>query len=188
MRNRNSGIVVFVLILFAALTTEAATYRRMSIDALVQGSDYIIYGRVIESRPLWDSATRSIWTCTEILIVDGPKGQAGTTLTVTEPGGILDGVGELYPGTPQFRVDQEVVLFLYRAPGNRTRVTGLQQGVYQVSVDRQTGERLVTPTLPQPEVVYEEGSPSAKAALRQAPGPDKLSHFLYTLRQKALNR
>lgn len=188
MRNRNNGIVVFVLILFAALTTDAATYRRMSIDALVQGSDYVIYGRVIASRPLWDSATRMIWTSTEVLVLDGPKGQAGITLTVTEPGGILNGVGELYPGTPQFRVDQEVILFLYRAPGNRMRVTGLQQGVYQVSVDRQTGERLVTPTLPQPEVVYEEGSPSAQAAMRQTPGPDKLSHFLYALRQKSLNR
>ncbi|MBZ5495125.1 MAG: hypothetical protein LAP85_01880 [Acidobacteriia bacterium] len=188
MPRRRLGVVAFGGFLLLALAAGAATYRRMSLDALVQGSDYVIYGRVIESRPLWDPATRMIWTRTEIRVIDGPKGQAGITLAVTEPGGILDGVGELYPGTPQFRADQEVVLFLYRAPGNRVRVTGLQQGVYAVTIDGQTGERTVTPAAPPPEIVYEEGSPSARTLSQQAPGPEKLSRFLYNIRQKAQTR
>jgi hypothetical protein len=169
-------------------TAHGAVYRRMSLDSLVQTSEYVIYGRVIESRAQWDPATATIWTRTEILVIDGPKGQPGKTVTVTEPGGIMNGRGVLYPGTPQFRLDQEVVLFLYHGPGNRLRVTGLLQGVYAVVADRATGERMAQPVVPQPEVAYEDGSPAAQTVKRLAAGQENLSHFLYMIRQKAASR
>jgi hypothetical protein len=170
------------------LSAAAATYRGMSLDELVQDSDYVIYGRVIDSHMERDPATRTIWTRTELLVLDGPKGQTTTSITVTEPGGILGGRGELYPGIPQFSSGEEVVLFLYHAPGNRLRVTGLLQGVYSVVMDRQTGARVVRPVVPYREAVYEEGSPYApKAALAPA-GAEKLSSFLYAIRQKVLMR
>jgi len=169
-------------------TAHGAIYRRMSLDALVQSSENVIYGRVIESRAQWDPATATIWTRTELLVIDGPKGQTGKTVAVTEPGGIMNGRGVLYPGTPQFRPDQEVVLFLYRAPGNRLRVTGLLQGVYAVVTDPATGERMVQPVVPQPEIAYEDGSPAAQTVKQLAAGQENLSHFLYTIRRKASNR
>jgi hypothetical protein len=174
--------------LLLALWAEAATYRRMSLDELVQSSDYVIYGRVIDNHVEQDPATRTIWTKTELLVLDGPAGQVPSSIAVTEPGGVLDGRGELYPGIPQFSPGEEVVLFLYRAPGNRLRVTGLLQGVYFVAIDPQTGARMAQPAVPRREVVYEEGSPYApKGALATAVG-EKLSSFLFAIRQKALMR
>jgi hypothetical protein len=169
-------------------SAEGATYRRMSLDALVQGSDYVIYGRVFESRAQWDTATATIWTRTELLVLDGPKGQAGMTMAVTEPGGTINGRGVLYPGTPQFETGQEVVLFLYRAPGNRLRVTGLLQGVYEVITDQQTRERMVQPVVLQPEIAYAGGSLSALTSQRTTAGPENLSRFLYSIRKKAATR
>jgi hypothetical protein len=188
LRSRKCGYASFACLLFLALSAEAATYRRMSLDELVQSSDYVIYGRVVASHVQWDPTTQTIWTRTELLVLDGPKGQAATSIAVTEPGGILDGRGELYPGVPQFGPGEEVVLFLYRAPGNRLRVTGLLQGVYPVITDRQTGERTAQPAVPHRQVVYEEGSPYAPKAAPLTAGAEKLSSFLYAIRQKALMR
>jgi hypothetical protein len=177
-----------LLVFLLEMTAGAATYRRISFDTLVRSSDCIIYGRVIDSRAYWDPATSTIWTRTEILVLDEPKGQAGSTIAITEPGGVVKERGELYPGTPQFQSEQELVLFLYRAPGNRMRVTGSLQGVYAVVIDRQSGDRLVQPAGPQPDTIYEEGSPSAQAAKKLAAGPETLSRFLLAIRQKAVTR
>jgi len=188
LRDRKSCLSALIICLIFSWTVGAQTFRRLSFDALVQSSDYIIYGRVIQSHSLYDSSTRMNWTQTEIQVLDGPKGQIGSTVVVTEPGGIVNGVGELYPGSPQFHADQEIVVFLYRASGNRLRVTGAVQGIYAVTLDRQTGERWVQPSAPPQEVIYEEGSPYEKNVRAQAPGVDRLNRFLYSIRQKASNR
>jgi hypothetical protein len=188
LSGRMKRAALLVLVLLLALSAGAATFRRLTLEALVQGSTYVVYARVIDTHPIWDAATRMIWTRTEIQVLDGPKGQPGSTLSITEPGGILSGTGELYPGTPQFKVNQELVLFLYRAPGDRIRVTGALQGVYAVKTDPETGERLVLPTTPPPEIIFEEGSPYAQTVKQQAPGPERLSRFLYNIRLKSANR
>jgi hypothetical protein len=186
---RTAGVMAgLVALLLAEWTAQGAIYRRMSLDSLVQDSELVVYGRVIASRALWDPATATIWTRTEFLVIDGPKGQPGKSVTVTEPGGTVNGRGVVYPGTPQFRLEQECVLFLYRAAGNRLRVTGLLQGVYAVATDRTTGERWAQPVLPQPEIAYETGSQAAQTVKRLAAGPENLSQFLYTIRVKASNR
>lgn len=185
---RRNTVAVLGCVLLAAWTAGAGTYRRLTLDALVQGSTYIVYGRVTESRAFWDSGTRMIWTRTEIQVFDSTKGQPGTAIPITEPGGVLNGSGELYPGTPQFRTNQELVIFVYRAPGNRLRVTGSLQGLYSVNIDPESGERLVAPAAPRPEIVYEEGSPYSQNIKQQLRGPERLSRFLYTIREKAASR
>jgi len=185
---RRNGIAVLAGILLISLAAGASTYRRMTLDTLIQSSAFVVYGRIVESRPAWDAATRMIWTHTGIQVLDGLKGQPGATVTVTEPGGILGDIGQLYPGIPQFRVGQEAVVFIYHAPGQRLRVTGALQGVYAVRTDPSTGEKLAFPAVPPLEVVYEEGSVYSRTANQQAPGPEGLSRFLYTIRQKAASR
>jgi hypothetical protein len=185
---QRTWFAVAAWILGAALAAGGASYQRMSFDALVENSTFIVYGRIMDTHAYWDAATRSIWTRTDVQVLDGPKGQSGGALTITEPGGILDGSGELYPGTPQFQRGREFVLFLYKAEGNRLRVTGAMQGVYCVSVDSQTGQQVVTPAVAPQEQIYEEGSPAAQSLKRSAPGPERLSSFLYSIRRKALNR
>ncbi len=171
----------------AGLNASGATIRHMSLDALVDSSDFIVHGRVIQCRSQWNPATGAIWTRTELRVFDATKGRAGTSLAVTEPGGVVGGRGELYPGIPHFKIGQEVVLFLYRAPGNRLRVTGLLQGVYTVCNDPQTGELMAVPAAPPADVVF-QGARHAQAASQATVVRESLSRFLSSIRLKAASR
>jgi hypothetical protein len=182
-----ASVVLAFLAAMAGFVANAATVRRMSLDALVDSSDVIFHGRVIQCRSQWDPATGAIWTRTELRVLDATKGRAGTSIAVTEPGGIVGSRGELYPGVPHFKIGQEVVLFLYRAPGNRLRVTGLLQGVYTVCNDPQTGERMAVPAVPAAEVVF-EGARPAQADPAATVVRESLSRFLYGIRLRAASR
>jgi hypothetical protein len=181
----NYGWILVAALFLSAICAPAATYRSMSLDALVANSEYVIYGRVVASRVAWDSVTRAIWTRTEIQVLDGAKGRPGNLIAVTEPGGVINGHGEFYPGTPQFRLNMEVVLFLYRAPGNRFRVLGSSQGIYDVSTDLSRGQRVVARAGQQIQTVYQAGSPSLQTAEGRVAAPEMLSSFLRRIREKA---
>lgn len=168
-------------------SSAAATVAALTFDTLIQKSDYVVYGRAVGTRSFWDPATSTIWTRTELLVLDGAKGQAGKTIVITEPGGVMGDIAHLFPGMPRFVDGEEVVLFLYSAPGNRIRVLGLRQGVYDVLRDRDSGERIVRPALEHPEsIVYDN-----RTAFRPEPSqlrPRRLSEFLASVRERVSNR
>src|SRR5439155_5057357 len=129
-------LIMAVAILILSRPGSGASVRRMTMDGLVRESELVIYGRALASRSLWDPATETIWTETEFAVLDGAKGNPARTVIVSEPGGNIGDVGHLFPGVPRFESGQEVVLFLYRTPANRLRISGLMQGVYNVEQDR----------------------------------------------------
>lgn len=184
---KGSRFAIGFVILFA-VCTQAATYRRLSFDSLIAASDYVIYGRAASSHAYRDPATGAIWTETQFQVLDCVKGRSGQAITVTEPGGVLDDRGELYPGMPQFRVNAELVLFLYRAPGNRLRVVGALQGVYAVSKDPADGQRMVACAASRQQIFYQEGASLAATAKSANTAPEMLNSFLQSIRRKAAAR
>lgn len=188
MRRLRFSWILFAGLFLSSVCALAATYRSMSLDALVANSDFVVYGRVASSHVAWDSVTKAIWTRTEIRVLEGAKGHLGNLIEVTEPGGVINGHGEFYPGTPQFRLNSEVVLFLYRAPGNRLRVVGSSQGIYVVSTDLSRGQRVVASAAEQLHTVHEAGSPSLQAEKTRAAAPQTLNSLLRTVREKAAER
>jgi hypothetical protein len=186
MMNKSVSTSTLVFVAVLALFAEAlwpATVRRLTMDSLVSRSDRVIYGRVVGSRSAWDQETGTIWTHTDIQILDVAKGSAGRTVTVSEPGGIVGQVGHYFPGVPQFELNQEVVLFLHSAAGNRLRVTGLRQGVYSVTRDSETHERIARPMGKQAEPVLEVGS-RAEAGVREETEDCRLEKLLQHVRQR----
>ncbi len=173
-----------IYLLCVPQAASGATVRLMTLDSLIQESNVVIYGRVLGSRSVWDSTTQTIWTQTEFAVLDATKGASPRTVLVTEPGGIIGDVGQLFPGVPRFEANQEVVLFLYHASGNRLRVMGLLQGVYHVEQDHTTGERLARPAIMQREKVYEDGNVKGSRLNSGSPAP-RLAEFLFFIRQKA---
>jgi hypothetical protein len=185
--------VIFYTVVLGSLlqlnprSSSAATVAVLTFDTLIQRSEYVVYGRAVGTRSFWDPATSTIWTETELLVLDGAKGRTGKTIVITEPGGVLGDIGHLFPGMPRFVGGEEVVLFLYSAPGNRIRVLGLQQGVYEVLHDRDSGERTVRPAVDHPELIV----PDRRVASRSDPGqsrPRRLSEFLASVRNRVSNR
>ena len=176
--------LLLLLLGSAAGEAGAATVRPMTLEELVRESQCVVYGRCVGSRSFWDPVTSTIWTETEFLVLDAPKGEVGRTVRITEPGGILGHTGHWVPGVPQFAGDREAVVFLYAAPGNRLRVLGLGQGVYNVSRDPTTGDLMARPSLETREVVYEEGRSSARAP-GEILNTRKLGEFLFLIRRRA---
>jgi len=181
-----AALVALALVLVPTGPARGATSASVTLDALVAGSDMVVYGRVVGGLSFWDAATRTIWTSTQIAVLDAAKGRPGATVLVTEPGGVVGDTGHLFPGVPRFAPNQEVVAFLYQAPGDRLRVVGLWQGIYGVSVDPATGERLARPAAGKPETVYQElrvvQPPGA------APATRRLGELLLQIRERAGSR
>ncbi len=180
-------LILTVAILAFIRAGSGASTRPMTMDSLVRESELVIYGRALASRSVWDPATETIWTQTEFAVLDGAKGNPARTVMVSEPGGIIGDVGHLFPGVPRFDSGQEVVLFLYRTPANRLRVSGLMQGVYKVEQDRRSGEKSVRPAILKPEEVYEEGK-GAPRSLSVGTSSHRLGEFLSSIRERASRR
>ncbi len=173
--------------LFLASFAWPASIARMSFETLVQRSDAVVYGRVLGSRCFYDTATRTIWTETEISVIDSPKGRAYSTIRVTEPGGVIGDVAHWFPGIPKFGAHQEVVVFVYQSAGRRLRVTGLRQGVYSVATDPDTRVRFTRLPLDEPEV-RETGRKPRFERNHIPPARQRLDEFLSAVRRRAAAR
>lgn len=110
------------------------------LEELVATSDAIVHARVARSGTrlvLGETGPGSMTphTLSELTVIEW---LAGTdvdgdpqTVTVDEIGGTYAGGGMAIAGTPEFRVGEEVVVFLSRADG-RWRTRGMVQGLFVV--------------------------------------------------------
>jgi hypothetical protein len=128
-------------LLFAVFTSSAAVVPRLTLDSLVTKSEIIAHGRVVDSRVAWNDKRDYIWTHYRIEVMDSIKSSGRSTVTVSVPGGIIDGVGLRVSGATRFDPDEEVVVFLNRTPVGYYRATGWGQGKYSVLTDEATGEK-----------------------------------------------
>ncbi len=98
---------------------------RISLEQTVAQAEWIVDGDVVSNWCAWDSTHRFIWTHTEIAVRDRWKGSAGPTITVSEPGGVVNGMGLSIAGMVRYTPGEHVVVFLYRTPIGLIRTVGL---------------------------------------------------------------
>jgi hypothetical protein len=125
--------------LFLAISSllTATIVPRMAFEQIVSESTKIVHGRVLDSRA--EDVDGMIWTHYRVLVLDSVKGANGEILTVSEPGGVLGGVGMMVQGSIAFEPGEEDVLFLYETPIGFWRTTGWSQGKFDV-VDSAAGK------------------------------------------------
>lgn len=111
----------------------AAVAPRMTAEELVTQSEVIVRGHVTRSWTAWDSKHKYIWTHYEVAVAEMLRGPLAPTITVSEPGGSLDGVNMQTSGTLPFASGEDAVLFLYRTPIGYWRVVGGPQGKFTVN-------------------------------------------------------
>jgi hypothetical protein len=63
-------------------------------------------------------------------------GRAHPSVVVSEPGGTLNGVSLIVPGSTPYTVGEEVSVFLYRTPIGYLRTTNYGQGKFVISDTR----------------------------------------------------
>ena len=118
------------IVLVAGLTTTlapAAIAPRLSLESMIDRSPLIVEGHVTRSWTAWDSAHQYIWTHYEVQVTDSLRGP-GSNLTVSEPGGSLDGVNQGFSGSVGYASGEHILLFLFRTPAGYWRTTGGAQG------------------------------------------------------------
>jgi len=101
---------------------------RYTLAGLAANSEVIVEGRVTRTWSAWDSNHKYIWTHYELQVADVLKGAALAAVVVSEPGGALDGIHQLFSGAVPYSIGDHVVLFLYRTPIGYLRTRGGPQG------------------------------------------------------------
>lgn len=126
---------------------------RVSLEEGVNRADWIVSGDVVRTWCAWDNAHRFIWTHTEIAVKENWKGNPGSTVTVSEPGGEVDNQRLSIAGMVRYTPGEHVVLFLYRTPIGVIRTVGLSQG--KLAVDNRG---IVHATRPTATIVSPQGA------------------------------
>ena len=123
-----------ILFLFPVLLC-AASPPHLSLEALVAQSATIVEGQVVRAWAAMDSENRFIWTHYEITVSSTLKGRADANVVIAEPGGTLNGISLLVPGSTPYTIGEKVSVFLYRTPIGYWRTTNYGQGKFAISND-----------------------------------------------------
>jgi hypothetical protein len=122
---------LLLLTLLVASATLASTAVRLDASALTAAATDVVDGKVVSTSSVWTGDHRRIVTHVVVEVRDTWKGTATGRITVVQPGGEADGIGQRVSGVAPLASGERVVLFLERT-GPYHRVVGLAQGVYRV--------------------------------------------------------
>jgi hypothetical protein len=115
---------------------------RLSNEALTDGSEAIVIGRVTAAESRW--VNRSLVTAVMVQISETLKGGLAGQIEVLLPGGIDASrrfkVAMTYPGAPQMQTGEEVFLFLVQDDdlGGGYVVAGFAQGKFSILTQQGT--------------------------------------------------
>ncbi len=109
---------------------------------LVSIATVIVHGRVTGIQTQWTEGRRSVETVVTIDAGEYLKGNLGGTIAIHVPGGQIGRYRTVFVGAPEFRANDEVVLFLAN-----NRIVGLNQGAFRIVTDPATGRPAVAPPI-----------------------------------------
>lgn len=124
------AVLILSSLLLSSLAQAAPFLPQLSLDDLVRQSEIIARGRVVRTWAAKDSENRFVWTHYELQVSNVLKGPAQAPVEIAEPGGTLNGITQLIPGSTSYSVGEEVVVFLYRTPLGTLRTTNYGQGKF----------------------------------------------------------
>lgn len=128
-----------MLLALVALTlaphVASTTVEPLDDAALVERSEVI--ARVVVTRAHAERVGRRVITFYDVDMVETWRARAGVNVqhtVVALPGGVVDGIGQMVPGTPQLEVGKQYVLCLGadNGPKHARGVVGLWLGAFAV--------------------------------------------------------
>lgn len=130
------GIVFFLGTAILPGSRAAALMVRKSIEELTSQADSILIGKVEKIESRWNEERTMIYTYVTISVKQHTKTLSGMAevkeIIVRVRGGEVGDIGLRVSDTPEFRVGEEVFLFLKREKLPLFSVTGLFQGKYTI--------------------------------------------------------
>jgi len=129
-------------ILLIAMTARATTYVRLRFPDLVHYASAIARLRCVGADTRVENG--EIFTDTRFHVLETEKGQLPASIVVRQPGGKFQHLTSHVEGAPEFRIGEEVYLFLWGRPGRQFYVLGWSQGTFRVHRDALSGQETVT--------------------------------------------
>jgi hypothetical protein len=154
-------------LLLLGLPAAATTMLRMDLPVMAQGSDTVVHGTVRRVESRWSGDRRRILTDVEIEVTEALKGQPGSTVLLTQPGGKMGDIGQVVHGTASFTPGEEVVVFLERRGASAFQLTGMSQGKYQVKRAEDGKTALAVPEDTQQVLLLDPDTRQATASTRK---------------------
>jgi hypothetical protein len=140
MTIRMAVALAFLLPALAHATVELP----VEFGEMVQGSQLVVHGRVVDVRSQQTGDRRSIETLVTLTVTDALKGRPGDTVSFRLPGGEVGRYRRVIVGVPRFTAGDDVIVFLRGGAPQLPTIFGLSQGLYRV-MRTADGRALVAP-------------------------------------------
>lgn len=162
---RCTALLICMLLLLAGLAALAyatqIAYR--SPQDLGEQSTLVVRGRVQGVESYWNPKHTKIFTRTRISVDETYKGDARPVIDLVQMGGIVGNVKVTVQGALQWRVGEEVLLFVEPYDAASYRLSGFSQGKFTIERDRATG------------IAYIDAPAAEGVSLLGVPAPQKAS-------------
>ena len=137
------GTLVCIALLLGVSLAGATTLVKMNFGELAHKADSVVIGTVTAIDGEWGPDFRFIHSNITLQVERTLQGQAGDTIVVRNPGGMIGDEGQLAYGAAQFEVGEKVLVFLTTWDDNALKVLGYAQGKSRVVLESAGRDRLI---------------------------------------------
>ena len=118
----------------------ATTVVRPSDDDLIIGARAIVTGRVLSISTRYDDKRDTVFTYITLQVQEAWKAKiTSQQIVLKEPGGVYGDHATLFPGVPEFSVDEQVMVYLDTWPDGSLRVHQYFLGKFSLVEDTASG-------------------------------------------------
>ena len=139
-------LALFAGILLAIVSPSIAVSQSGAVatEELTRSADVVVVGKVTGVRSAWSADRSRIYSTVTLAVDQHIKGdESQRSITISTPGGEVDGVGEMYSHTAKFRMDEQVIVFAAKDRQGQLKVIGGDVGKLIVTKEERTGRLLV---------------------------------------------
>ncbi len=144
---RATSLLFFVLVLTWPSAVFPTTVEKFTLEDLVQKSGRIVVGKCLSTDSRWNDSNTLILTTSRFAVSEPLKGSSDGFVSVVTVGGTLDGITQTVSGMPEFRPEEDVLLFLEPSRNGNWQPLGMSQGKFRILRNRLTGESEVVHSL-----------------------------------------
>jgi hypothetical protein len=141
-RYRSPWLPLLAGLFLIAMTTRATTLVRLRFPDLVHYASAIARVRCVGADIRVENG--EIFTDTRFHVLETEKGRLPAQIVVRQPGGTYQHLHSHVEGAPEFRIGEEVYLFLWGRPGRQFFVVGWSQGTFRLHRNALSGKETVT--------------------------------------------
>jgi len=135
--------ILAFLLLVPAAQAGASTVVAMTLEQMSERAESIFLGRVTGTRADWNAERTRIYTYVTLEVDRYLKGGSGSSVaTVRLLGGRVGAYLAMVPGTPQFDMGEDVLLFCAGGGARIETVLGMSLGKFTITADA-SGEKFV---------------------------------------------